>query len=246
MKVPSAKRLRSRLENRYLNHCGYSSGSEFLARMQACLGPGDTIVDIGCGEGNLRNKFSEGTNYIGLDQSLGHQEGGYEDWNMRPTVVGDMHCLPFATSSCDVVALLQVLEHSREPSQLLSEISRILRPGGHLFLSVPFLHEIHHAPNDYYRYTPYALRRLAKQAGLTTAEIRASGGYFRALSHILEGAPTVIYRGTLANELFGYFVAYPLRALGWIIKKSQYLLDLQDRDKYYVSGYDCVFTKPST
>ena len=86
---------------------------------------------------------------------------------------------------------MQVLEHGREPGLVFAEIYRVLKLGGRLFVTVPFLHEIHHAPHDYYRYSPYALMALAQTAELEVVEIRPSGGNFRALSHLLEEAPTV-------------------------------------------------------
>ena len=148
---------------------------------------------------------------------------------------------PWPRAVCKTVALLHVLEHVREPTQVFAEIFRVLQAGGHLFVDVPFLHEIYHAPHDYFRYTPV----LAQSSGLEVVEIRPSGGYFRALSHLLEAAPTLV-RGVSAGAFLTWIVvAYPLRGLGWILRKLQYLLDLHDVSQTFTCGYHCVFRKPT-
>jgi SAM-dependent methyltransferase len=237
--------LRSRLVRRYLDHCGFGSGREYLAQIVASVDPGDVLLDCGCGEGNLRQQLPPAVHYVGLDRYAGEQSNEYAYWNMRPSVLGDVHHLPLASASCRTVVLMQVLEHAREPGLVFAEIFRVLKVGGHLFVTVPFLHEIHHAPHDYYRYTPYALTALAQTAKLEVVEIRPSGGYFRALSHLLEEAPTVVRGTSVSSALVRVVVANPLKGLGWVIRKLQYLLDLQDATQTFTSGYECVFRKLS-
>lgn len=236
--------LRDSLEERYLAHCGYGSGREFVARLVASVRPGDVLLDVGCGEGRLREKLSPTVQYVGLDRYVGDQCNEYANWYMRPSVVGDAHQLPVSSTSCRTVALMHVLEHAREPSRVFAEIFRVLKPGGYLFVDVPFLHELHRAPYDYYRYTPYALTVLAEAAELEVVEIRPSGGYFRALSHLLSEAPNVVRGGTAAALIARMTVAYPLKGLGWVFRLLQYLLDLQDASQTFTCGYHCVFRKP--
>ncbi|MEZ5591152.1 MAG: class I SAM-dependent methyltransferase [Gammaproteobacteria bacterium] len=235
--------LRNWFEARYLVDCGYGSGREFIARLIASAGPGDVVLDVGCGEGRLRQQLSPAVRYIGLDRYAGKQSNEYTNWNMQPTVLGDVHELPFASASCKTVALMHVLEHVRDPAQVFTEISRVLQSNGYLFVDVPFLHEIHHAPHDYYRYTPFALTILAQSAGLEVVDIRPSGGYFRALSHMLEEAPSVIRGTSVSAFLVRLSVAYPLKGLGWVFRKLQYLLDLQDGVQTFTCGYHCIFRK---
>ena len=59
--------------------------------------------------------------------------------------------LPLADECADTVTSFQVLEHLREPGMFISECRRILRPGGSLFMTVPFMWHIHETPNDYFR-----------------------------------------------------------------------------------------------
>jgi SAM-dependent methyltransferase len=53
------------------------------------------------------------------------------------TLLGDASALPLATASLDAVAALDVIEHAADPDRVAAEISRVLRPGGRLLLSVP-------------------------------------------------------------------------------------------------------------
>lgn len=236
--------VRARLEGRYLEECGYGSGREFTDRLIRSVGPGEILLDIGCGEGGLREFLEPTAQYIGLDRYAGEQHNEYAKWNMRPSVLGDAQRLPIASGACRTVAMMQVLEHLRAPAHALSEARRVLQPGGYLFVAVPFVHQVHHAPHDYYRYTRYGLKELADRSGFETVEIRPSGGYFRALAHVLEEAPSVVGNGSVANALARLFVAYPLKALGWFIRKLQYPLDMLDRSQDFTAGYQCVFRKP--
>jgi SAM-dependent methyltransferase len=55
-----------------------------------------------------------------------------------------------------------VLEHTRRPWQVMSEIIRALKPGGLALLSAPFNHPLHAFPDDHWRFTPQGLRLLAE------------------------------------------------------------------------------------
>lgn len=52
-------------------------------------------------------------------------------------VVGDMHCMGFATDAFDVVYASHSLEHAHHPDQVISEYARVLRPGGAVLVEVP-------------------------------------------------------------------------------------------------------------
>jgi SAM-dependent methyltransferase len=73
--------------------------------------------------------------------------------------------LPLRDASLDCVLCTEVLEHVPDPATALSEIARVLRGGGYLILTVPFLVELHEEPEDYYRYTSHGLVYLLGEAG---------------------------------------------------------------------------------
>src|SRR5919204_2960475 len=73
-------------------------------------------------------------------------------------VVGLAEALPFRDGVFDGVVFQAVLEHVRDASAALNEIARVLRPGGSVFVEVPFIQGYHAAPSDYRRFTVNGLR----------------------------------------------------------------------------------------
>lgn len=120
------------------------------------------VLDIGCADRWIEPHLPNGCDYIGLDYPA---TGGLM-YGARPDIFADASRLPLHDSSIDTVILLEVLEHLRHPAQALSEIARVLRPGGHLLLTMPFLYPVHDAPHDYQRYTCHGLARELEAAGL--------------------------------------------------------------------------------
>jgi SAM-dependent methyltransferase len=68
-------------------------------------------------------------------------------------VVGLGEKLPFVDNSFDAVISIAVLEHVRDPFACAAEIIRVLKPGGELWCSVPFLQPLHGFPHHYYNMT---------------------------------------------------------------------------------------------
>lgn len=75
-------------------------------------------------------------------------------------VVCDAHDLPFEDSVFDAVVCQAVLEHVADPQRVVSEIHRVLRPGGLVYSEVPFLQPVHAGAYDFTRFTQVGHRRL--------------------------------------------------------------------------------------
>lgn len=102
----------------------------------------------------------------------------------------DLECnrLPYADASVDTILLFNVLEHIFDYSFVLTEIKRVLKPGGTLIGAVPFLVAYHPDPHDYWRYSSESLSRILKKNGFNTCEIRAFGhGPLTAATSQFEG-----------------------------------------------------------
>lgn len=77
-------------------------------------------------------------------------------------VVGAGEELPFNDNTFDAVISYAVLEHVQDPFKCASEIARVLKPGGRLLCSVPFLQPYHAYPHHYYNMTGQGLSNLFK------------------------------------------------------------------------------------
>lgn len=130
------------------------------------------VLDIGCADRWIARHLALDVQYFSLD----YPPTGRALYEAKPDVFGDATRLPFADASVDTVLLLEVLEHLHCPADSLSEIARVLRPGGVLLLTLPFLYPVHDAPYDYQRYTAHGMKRELEMAGLSTCEITPAHG----------------------------------------------------------------------
>jgi hypothetical protein len=67
----------------------------------------------------------------------------------------------------------------------IRELRRVLRPGGHLLLSLPFIQPAHANPDDYFRFTAEGMRELAGDAGLTVIETGPDNSAQQTLAWVL-------------------------------------------------------------
>jgi SAM-dependent methyltransferase len=93
--------------------------------------------------------------------------------------------LPFGTATFDTVLCTSVLEHVHDAEAVVSEIARILKPGGRLIITIPFLYPTHEAPYDYWRTTHWGLRSVLTRHGLEVDTVAAQGGPVLLVAHYL-------------------------------------------------------------
>ncbi len=77
-------------------------------------------------------------------------------------VVASVYSIPFKDAAFDIVLCISVLEHLEEPAKAIEEMKRVLKPGGKIIVSVPFMYPIHESPGDYWRFTKFGLKSLFK------------------------------------------------------------------------------------
>jgi SAM-dependent methyltransferase len=135
--------------------------------------PQDALV-LNVGSGVVRRFQSERHRYLATDLRV------------LPTVdfASDAGALPLADDIADLVVALELLEHVPDPVAVLREISRALKPGGTVVISVPSAVP-RHDHHDYWRFTAEGLEQLGAQT-FDGGEVHIFGGTFEALGYLAE------------------------------------------------------------
>jgi SAM-dependent methyltransferase len=110
---------------------------KLLLRELLAVGPGREILNAGAGLGSftalLEGRGFSVTSSDVSEPALHHLSARVDG----PVVRADLTKLPFAAESFDAVVLGEVLEHVEDDRAALTDVHRVLRPGGTLALSVP-------------------------------------------------------------------------------------------------------------
>lgn len=137
------------------------------------------------------------------------------------SLVGDAHRLPFQDNSIDSLIYQAVLEHVQDPRRVIDEATRVLKPGGYLYLEVPFLQGFHADPHDYQRYTLEGLRIRTK--ALTEIDAGVSVGPFCALVWIIRDGVSSCFSNRFlyaASRFVAGWALSPLRYFDYLIKNN--------------------------
>lgn len=127
------------------------------------------LLDVGCGSKPYQSLFAV-DEYVGLDiDNEATRLSGSADQ------LYDGNTFPFFDNAFDSILCNQVLEHVFNPEEFLGEVSRVLRVGGHLVLTVPFVWDEHEQPFDYARYSSYGLRSLLEKKGFKIIQQKKIG-----------------------------------------------------------------------
>lgn len=110
--------------------------------------PDATVLVIGAGD--ARFTASGGGNVV------------YSDVALAPDthLIADAHDIPFQDATFDAVFAIAVLEHVADPFRTVSEIRRVLKPGGLVYSVTPFMQQVHMGRYDFTRFTALGHRRL--------------------------------------------------------------------------------------
>jgi ubiquinone/menaquinone biosynthesis C-methylase UbiE len=95
----------------------------------------ERVADIGCGEGYILERIKS-AEVVGLDISDTAIKKASRVKNAN-VVKGNAESLPFSDSYFDAALCSETLEHTQHPRKVLEELSRVVKPGGKIVLSVP-------------------------------------------------------------------------------------------------------------
>lgn len=137
---------------------------EEIRRVVDGLPPGLRALDVGCGVGHILNIHPASFVKVGVDYSAPSLELARRRLDEKTALVNaSAGRLPFEDNAFDLVTCLEVLEHLADDGEAVNEISRVLKPGGHLIASVPgqfYFDEYKDLMGHFRHYTPAAFAAL--------------------------------------------------------------------------------------
>ena len=168
------------------------------------------LLDVGCGRQPYAALFAP---YVDEHVGVDHADSPHE--LTAVDVVATAYEIPLDDASFETVLMTEVLEHLERPQEALAEIVRLLRPGGSLILTTPFIWPLHEEPRDFYRYTPHGLRHLLTSVGFTDVEVTPLAGQWSTLAllsgHALQRSPA-----RRLEPLFRAYVRARHALAGWM------------------------------
>ena len=163
----------------YRHHWWWRAREEFLLQKISGLlvnAPQTRILDVGCGAGLFFDTLQQFGCVEGIEPSA---TAVADSAKWRGSIhIGELDGTYQSTEPYDLVIMLDVLEHVREPELLLRQAARQLAPGGYILATVPaftWLWTSHDDVNQHFtRYSIEQLHHLFTTAGLC----RRESGYF--------------------------------------------------------------------
>lgn len=189
------------------------------------------LLDVGCGNKPYRTILNC-EKHVGVDVASSPHDNAHFDYTYDGLTLG------FDEATFDSVMCTEVLEHCKDPRRLMREISRVLRPGGHALVTVPFFIHHHEEPHDFQRFTRYGMEELAAQAGLTVVWLKPRGGvYSTFIAALYLALSQTLSRRPFIDLLL--WTLWPFTALG--IKLERFRI----RSAVMSLGWQMLLTKTS-
>lgn len=193
------------------------------------LGKNKKLVDIGCGrmsykEFLLRSVFS----YTGVDHPKISKLYKAKE---KVDVYASADKLPFDSGSFGVATMFQVLEYLPSPQEAINESARVLKQGGVLIITSPFMYPIHDGKYDRSRFTGSQISTFLKSANLKVVKVVQQGSFIEfwiqsLLAYLLKTANTLLSKNTVNIFLgalllfFSLLITIPLNIMVVMLKSS--------------------------
>ncbi|MCG9793909.1 class I SAM-dependent methyltransferase [Flavobacterium algicola] len=176
------------------------------------------ILDIGCGNKPYKEffggKFEE---YLGCDITQSSEN--------CVDIICEATDIPLESNLFDTIICTQVIEHVEDHNKLLSEIYRLLKPGGYIILSGPMYWHLHEEPFDFFRFTKHGLKHIFERQGFELVHTLANGGKWATFGQmVIHTFPQFLVRRKVfrkySNMLFSYLDAkyyYDFNTMNYVV-----------------------------
>jgi SAM-dependent methyltransferase len=208
------------------------SNYEFLREKLESFPDKFVIADLGCGESPFRDLLDRFQTCLKVDFTP------YAGVN----IVADLsEKLPIKSNSMDVVIASNTLEHLPDTGNFLIECYRILKPGGTILITVPFMIPLHQEPFDFLRFTEYQLKYLLEKSRFTEIEIKPLSNFFEIYQSI---------QNDFLNSSVGQQKSIWHKIFLKVFRKTQFFMTRlmsgffeHIEDRRYLKGYGVVSKK---
>lgn len=137
------------------------------------------MMDFGCGQKPYKSLFTV-DEYIGVD----YDNPGHEHTNEAIDVYYDGKTIPFANEYFDSIFSSEVFEHIFNLPEIIKELNRVIKINGLILITCPFAFCEHEIPNDFARYSSYAIKHLFVQNGFEVLIQLKTGNSLEAISQL--------------------------------------------------------------
>jgi len=180
------------------------------------------VLDLGAGSAKYKDiLLKKATDYVACDVQ----------YNKNINVICDVANLVFPAESFDTVISTQVLEHVKNPFVVVSEIKKVLKPGGCAIITVPFMIPYHPDPHDNFRFSKEGLETLVKSQNFEVVESGIYGGIFMVFSAMIQfswfnpykhkSGRVMAFIEKIAKSLDKIFVTKTIYANSFIVAKKK-------------------------
>lgn len=184
------------------------------------------LLDVGCGSKPYEAYCSVNT-YVGLEIDTPENRK-----NKKADYYYDGKTFPFKNTSFDSLMCNQVFEHIFNPSEFLMEINRVLKSGGTILMTVPFIWDEHEQPYDFARYSSFGIMSLLERNGFQIIRSKKSMNDIRVIFQLLNA---YLYKKASSNYVYlsiaNLFLMSPINLIGEVLSKI-----LPENDDLYLDN----------
>lgn len=172
------------------------------------------LLDFGCG-GKPYKALFDVQEYIGLDI----KESGHPIKHKEIDVYYDGKVIPFQDDRFDSIFSSEVFEHIFNLEEILTELHRVLKPGGHMLITLPFVWDEHEIPYDFARYTSFGISHLLKKNGFEVIAVEKTTTYVETVFQMWNAYVWSTYKIRFLGVFKTPLLIAPITIIGILLSK---------------------------